>query len=73
MAGKLHLEVASPEGALVNEEVEDVQAPAVDGYIRQSKLAPLVAELDYCVVLSACRSAFLTGSIAPNRLNLPLP
>ena len=46
MAGKLHLEVASPEGALVNEEVEDVQAPAVDGYIGiLPGHAPLLTEL----------------------------
>ena len=46
MAGKLHLEVASPEGALVNEEVEDVQAPAVDGYLGiLPGHAPLLTEL----------------------------
>lgn len=33
MAGKLHLEVVSPERSLVNEQVDDVQAPAADGYI----------------------------------------
>jgi F-type H+-transporting ATPase subunit epsilon len=33
MAGKLHLEVASPERSLVDEQVDDVQAPAADGYI----------------------------------------
>ena len=33
MANKLHLEVVSPERSLVDEEVDDVQAPASDGYI----------------------------------------
>ncbi len=33
MAGKLHLEVAHPEGSLISEAVDDVQAPAADGYI----------------------------------------
>lgn len=33
MAGKLHLEVVSPESSLVDELVDDVQAPASDGYI----------------------------------------
>ena len=33
MAGKLHLEVVSPERSLVSEDVDDVQAPAADGYI----------------------------------------
>ena len=46
MAGKLHLEVASPEGALVSEEVDDVQAPAADGYIGiLPGHAPLLTEL----------------------------
>lgn len=46
MAGKLHLEVASPEGSLVSEEVDDVQAPAVDGYIGiLPGHAPLLTEL----------------------------
>jgi F-type H+-transporting ATPase subunit epsilon len=46
MAGKLHLEVASPEGALVSEEVDDVQAPASDGYIGiLPGHAPLLTEL----------------------------
>ena len=46
MAGKLHLEVASPDGALVSEEVDDVQAPASDGYIGiLPGHAPLLTEL----------------------------
>jgi F-type H+-transporting ATPase subunit epsilon len=46
MAGKLHLEVASPEGALVSEDVDDVQAPASDGYIGiLPGHAPLLTEL----------------------------
>ena len=46
MSGKLHLEVAAPEGALVSEEVDDVQAPASDGYIGiLPGHAPLLTEL----------------------------
>jgi F-type H+-transporting ATPase subunit epsilon len=33
MPRKLHLEVVSPERSLMSEEVDDVQAPAADGYI----------------------------------------
>jgi F-type H+-transporting ATPase subunit epsilon len=45
-ARKLHLEVASPEGALVSEDVDDVQAPALDGYIGiLPGHAPLLTEL----------------------------
>lgn len=46
MAGQLHLEVASPEGALISEEVDDVQAPASDGYLGiLPGHAPLLTEL----------------------------
>lgn len=46
MASKLHLEVASPEGSLFSEEVEDVQAPASDGYLGiLPGHAPLLTEL----------------------------
>lgn len=46
MAGQLHLEVASPEGALISEDVDDVQAPASDGYIGiLPGHAPLLTEL----------------------------
>jgi F-type H+-transporting ATPase subunit epsilon len=46
MAGQLHLEVASPEGAIISEEVDDVQAPASDGYIGiLPGHAPLLTEL----------------------------
>ena len=46
MAGKLHLEVASPEGSLISEDVDDVQAPASDGYIGiLPGHAPLLTEL----------------------------
>jgi F-type H+-transporting ATPase subunit epsilon len=46
MAGQLHLEVASPEGAIISEEVDDVQAPASDGYVGiLPGHAPLLTEL----------------------------
>jgi F-type H+-transporting ATPase subunit epsilon len=33
MAGKLRLQVAAPDRQLLDEEVDDVQAPASDGYL----------------------------------------
>ena len=33
MAGKLRLEVAAPDRQLLDEEVDNVQAPAADGYM----------------------------------------
>ena len=33
MAGKLRLEVAAPDRQLVDEDVDEVQAPAADGYM----------------------------------------
>jgi F-type H+-transporting ATPase subunit epsilon len=33
MAGKLRLEVAAPDRQLLNEEVDELQAPASDGYL----------------------------------------
>ena len=33
MAGKLRLEVAAPDRQLLNEDVDEVQAPASDGYL----------------------------------------
>lgn len=33
MAGKLRLEVAAPDRRLLDEEVDEVQAPAADGYL----------------------------------------
>lgn len=46
MARQLHLEVASPEGSLISENVDDVQAPASDGYLGiLPGHAPLLTEL----------------------------
>jgi F-type H+-transporting ATPase subunit epsilon len=33
MAGKLRLEVAAPDRRLIDEDVDEVQAPAADGYM----------------------------------------
>lgn len=46
MSGKLKLEVAVPERQLINEEVDEVQAPAATGYLGVLPgHAPLVSEL----------------------------
>lgn len=46
MAGKLNLEVAVPERQLINEEVDEVQAPAATGYLGVLPgHAPLLSEL----------------------------
>ena len=51
MAGKLTLEVAVPERQLINEEVDEVQAPAATGYLGVLPgHAPLVSELQVGVL-----------------------
>ncbi len=46
MAGKLTLEIAVPERLLVEEEVDEVQIPAADGYLGVlPDHAPLMAQL----------------------------
>ena len=51
MAGKLNLEVAVPERQLVNEEVDEVQAPAATGYLGVLPgHAPLLSELQVGVL-----------------------
>ena len=46
MAGKLTLEVAVPERLLVEEEVDEVQIPAADGYLGVlPQHAPLMAQV----------------------------
>jgi F-type H+-transporting ATPase subunit epsilon len=51
MAGKLNLEVAVPERQLINEEVDEVQAPAATGYLGVLPgHAPLVSELQVGVL-----------------------
>lgn len=51
MAGKLNLEVAVPERQLINEEVDEVQAPAATGYLGVlPDHAPLVSELQVGVL-----------------------
>ncbi len=51
MAGKLTLEVAVPERLLVEEEVDEVQLPAADGYLGVlPQHAPLMAQLGFGVM-----------------------
>ena len=51
MAGKLNLEVAVPERQLINEEVDEVQAPAATGYLGVLPgHAPLLSELQVGVL-----------------------
>jgi F-type H+-transporting ATPase subunit epsilon len=51
MAGKLTLEVAVPERLLVEEEVDEVQIPAADGYLGVlPDHAPLMAQLGFGVM-----------------------
>lgn len=51
MASKLNLEVAVPERQLINEEVDEVQAPAATGYLGVLPgHAPLVSELQVGVL-----------------------
>ncbi len=51
MAGKLNLEIAVPERQLINEEVDEVQAPAATGYLGVLPgHAPLVSELQVGVL-----------------------
>ena len=51
MAGKLNLEVAVPERQLINEEVDEVQAPAATGYLGVLPgHSPLLSELQVGVL-----------------------
>ncbi len=51
MAGKLNLEVAVPERQLINEDVDEVQAPAATGYLGVLPgHAPLLSELQVGVL-----------------------
>ena len=46
MAGKLRLQVAAPDRQLIDEDVDEVQAPAADGYMGVLPgHAPLLTEL----------------------------
>ena len=68
MAGKLTLEVAAPERQLINEEVDEVQAPAATGYLGVLPgHAPLVSELQVGVlsfrVAGKTRAMALEGGV----------
>ena len=68
MAGKLTLEVAVPERQLINEEVDEVQAPAATGYLGVLPgHAPLVSELQVGVlsfrVAGKTRAMALEGGV----------